>query len=104
MTAAVIVLVFLLETAVVAVGPRSATWFAGDGFAWNPVIMRITYLLITSFLLAFVAEREKQIRAEMSRRRPTPCGGRGRSWERTGAWAPSPGRCRGCSTRRPSMS
>jgi signal transduction histidine kinase len=66
MTAAVIVLVFLLETAVVAVGPWSATWFAGDGFAWNPIIMRITYLLITSFLLAFVAEREKQIRAEMA--------------------------------------
>lgn len=41
-TAAATVLIFLLETTVVAVGPWSRTWFAR-----TPIILRITYLLRT---------------------------------------------------------
>lgn len=65
-TAGLTIGVFLLEIAVAAIGPWSHTWFADVGFTWTPVVMRTTYLLITGFLLAYLAEREKQFRAEMA--------------------------------------
>lgn len=65
-TAAISITVYLLETAVAVVGPWSRTWFAEVGFDWTPVLLRTTYLLITGILLAYLAEREKQFRAEMA--------------------------------------
>lgn len=65
-TAAISIAVYLLETAVAAVGPWSRTWFPGVGFEWTPVLLRTTYLLIAGILLAYLAEREKQFRAEMA--------------------------------------
>jgi signal transduction histidine kinase len=65
-TAGLAIAVFLLEIVVAEMGPWSDTWFAGVDFVWTPVVMRTTYLLITGVLLAYLAEREKQFRAEMS--------------------------------------
>jgi signal transduction histidine kinase len=65
-TASVITAVFLLETAVAAMGPWSRTWFAVTPFDLNMVITRASYLLLTGFLLGYLADQEKQIRAEMA--------------------------------------
>ena len=65
-TALLIITIFLLETAVAVVGPWNRTWFANLSFEPTPIITRITYLLLTGGLLAYLAEQDKQLRAEIA--------------------------------------
>jgi signal transduction histidine kinase len=65
-TALVTVTVFLLETAIAAGGPWKATWFASFAFELNRTILRVAYLLMTGVLLGYLAEQEKQSRAELA--------------------------------------
>src|SRR5687767_2793040 len=65
-TAAVIVAVFLFETGIAAAGPWSNTWFASIGFDLNGTILRVAYLMLTGVLLGYLAEEEKQSRAELA--------------------------------------
>jgi signal transduction histidine kinase len=68
-TAAVTVAVFLVQTLVGAIGPWSAVLSAPAGLEVNRTIIRATYLLITGFLLGYLAERDKQLRADAERTR-----------------------------------
>jgi signal transduction histidine kinase len=65
-TALLIITIFLLETVVAVVGPWNRTWFANVTFEPTPIITRITYLLLTGGLLAYLAEEDKQLRAEVA--------------------------------------
>jgi signal transduction histidine kinase len=65
-TALLIIVVVLLETAVAVVGPWNHTWFADRTFESTRVITRITYLLLTGVLLAYLAEEDQQLRAEVA--------------------------------------
>lgn len=65
-TAVVTVAVFLFETAVTAVGPWSTSWLATTDFELNRTILRVAYLLLTGVLLGYLAEQEKQSRAEVA--------------------------------------
>jgi signal transduction histidine kinase len=65
-TAAVTVTILLVETLVSAIGPWSGTLFAEDRFEMNRVITRVAYLLLTGFLLGYLADQEKQLRAELA--------------------------------------
>lgn len=47
-------------------GPWSHAWLASAPFDLNLIITRVAYLLLTGFLLGYLAEQEKQIRAEMA--------------------------------------
>lgn len=63
-TAAIIVGVFLAETALAALGPWNERWSAAIDFELNRTILRVTYLLLIGFLLGYLAEEEKQSQAE----------------------------------------
>jgi signal transduction histidine kinase len=65
-TAAIIVAVFFVETAIAAAGPWNSTWFASIGFDLNGTILRVAYLMLTGVLLGYLAEQEKQSRAELA--------------------------------------
>jgi signal transduction histidine kinase len=65
-TAAITVAVLLIETVIAATGPWKRTWFAEFKFSLNPIIIQTTYLLLTGFLLGYLADQEKQFRAEMA--------------------------------------
>jgi signal transduction histidine kinase len=65
-TAVITVAVFLIETAIAAGGPWNATWFASFEFELNSTILRVAYLLLTGVLLGYLAEQEKQSRAELA--------------------------------------
>lgn len=58
--------VFLIETAIAAAGPWPGTWLGSIGFELNRTILRVAYLLLTGFLLGYLAEQEKQSRAELA--------------------------------------
>lgn len=65
-TALLVIAIVLLETVVAVVGPWNRTWFASVTFESTPIITRITYLLLTGGLLAYLAEQDKQLRAEVA--------------------------------------
>jgi signal transduction histidine kinase len=65
-TALVSIAVFLIETAIAAGGPWKTTWFASFGLELNSTILRVAYLLMTGVLLGYLAEQEKQSRAELA--------------------------------------
>jgi signal transduction histidine kinase len=65
-TALLVIAIVLLETTVAVVGPWNRTWFASMTFEPTPIITRITYLLLTGGLLAYLAEQDKQLRAEVA--------------------------------------
>jgi signal transduction histidine kinase len=58
--------IFLFESAMVALSPWAQTWSADVPFQLNRIIIRGTYLLLTGVLLGYLAEQEKQFRAEMA--------------------------------------
>jgi signal transduction histidine kinase len=66
LTAGVTVAVFLVETAIAAAGPWNEIWSTGADFELNRTILRVTYLLLTGFLLGYLAEQDKASRTEMS--------------------------------------
>jgi signal transduction histidine kinase len=65
-TALLVVAIFLVETAVAVAGPWSSAWVATVPFEPTPIVTRITYLLLTGGLLAYLAEEDKQLRAEVA--------------------------------------
>jgi signal transduction histidine kinase len=64
-TTCVTVAVFLVQTLVAAAGPWRHTWLASMDFELNETILRVAYLLLTGFLLGYLAEQEKQSQAEL---------------------------------------
>lgn len=64
-TALLIIGIFLLETVAAVVGPWNRTWFPGFSFEGTRIFTRITYLLLTGGLLAYLAEEDQQVRAEV---------------------------------------
>ena len=68
-TAAITIAVYLVETIVGVTGALSSTLEAPIGREWNRTIIRAAYLLITGFLLGYLAERDKQLRADTERTR-----------------------------------
>lgn len=58
-------LLFLLQTAAAVAGPWPSL-MAPSELAWNRVIVRAAYLLITGCLAGFFAEQDKALRAEMA--------------------------------------
>jgi signal transduction histidine kinase len=64
-TTLVTVAVFLIQTGVAAAGPWRQTWLTSIDFELNQTILRVAYLLLTGFLLGYLAEQEKQSRAEL---------------------------------------
>ena len=65
-TTLVTVVVFLIQTGVAAAGPWRQTWLTSIDFELNQTILRVAYLLLTGFLLGYLAEQEKRSRAELS--------------------------------------
>jgi signal transduction histidine kinase len=66
-TAGITVAVFVGETLIAAAGPWNQTWFAAADFELNhTVLLRIAYLLLTGFLLGYLAEQDKRSRAELA--------------------------------------
>ncbi len=65
-TTLVTVAVFFVQTLVAAAGPWRQTWLTSIDFELNQTILRVAYLLLTGFLLGYLAEQEKQSRAELS--------------------------------------
>jgi signal transduction histidine kinase len=63
-SAILIVLIVLGETVLVTAGPWRPAWSSIIEFDLNGTILRVTYLLLTGFLLGYLAEQEKQFRAE----------------------------------------
>lgn len=64
-TTLVTVSVFLIQTGVAAAGPWRQTWLTSMDFELNQTILRVAYLLLAGFLLGYLAEQEKQSRAEL---------------------------------------
>jgi signal transduction histidine kinase len=65
-TTLVTVAVFLIQTGVAAAGPWRQTWLTSIDVELNQTILRVAYLVLTGFLLGYLAEQEKQSRAELS--------------------------------------
>jgi signal transduction histidine kinase len=65
-TATITATVFLLETAMASLGPWNQRWFATIDFELNSTILRVGYLLLTGFLLGYLAEQEKESQAELA--------------------------------------
>lgn len=63
-TALVTVAVFLLETGLATVGPWRDTWFSSIPLELNRTILRVSYLMLTGVLLGYLAQQEKESRAE----------------------------------------
>jgi signal transduction histidine kinase len=64
-TTLVTVAVFLIQTGIAAAGPWRQTWLTSIDFELNQTILRVAYLLLTGFLLGYLAEQEKESRAEL---------------------------------------
>lgn len=65
-TALIIIAVMLVETAVVVAGPWTADVVAFMAFDLHGTILRVAYLLLTGVLLGYLAERDKEARAELA--------------------------------------
>ena len=65
-TTAIIVAVCLIETAIAAAGPWNSPWLTSIGFDLHGTILRVAYLLLTGVLLGYLAEQDKQSRAELA--------------------------------------
>lgn len=65
-TALVTIAVFLVESAIALAGPWNGTVFESMAFDLNGTILRIGYLLMTGVLLGYLAEQEKDTRAELA--------------------------------------
>jgi signal transduction histidine kinase len=65
-TSLLIIGIFLLQTAVAAAGPWQTTWLAPIDVEIDSAILRVAYLLLTGFLLGYLAEQDKQSRAELA--------------------------------------
>ena len=64
-TVAVVVIIFLGETAIAETGPWRDLFATSEGEV-NQIVLRVAYLLITGALLGYLAEQDKRSRAELS--------------------------------------
>jgi signal transduction histidine kinase len=64
LTTGVIIALFLVETTIA--GAWNPEWFPWTDLALNRTILRVVYLLLTGFLVGFLAEQEKESRAEIA--------------------------------------
>jgi signal transduction histidine kinase len=64
-TAGVVVVIFLAETAVAALGPWRMMTTTAEG-ELNRILLRASYLLIAGVLLGFLAEQDKRRRSELA--------------------------------------
>jgi signal transduction histidine kinase len=65
-TALLLVVIFLAQTAVLTAVHDPPTWLADGTFELNAIMTRVAYLLLTGFLLGYLADQEKQFRAELA--------------------------------------
>ncbi len=63
-TAVLTVTLFLIETGIA--GAWNPAWFPWTDLALNRTVLRVSYLLLTGFLVGYLAEQEKQSRAEIA--------------------------------------
>ena len=64
LTTGAIVVLLLVETAIA--GAWNPEWFPWTSLAVNRTILRVSYLLLTGFLVGYLAEQEKESRAEIA--------------------------------------
>ena len=64
LTTAVTVGIFLFETGIA--GAWNQSWFPWTDMATNRTILRVTYFVLTGCLIGYLAEQEKELRAEIS--------------------------------------
>src|SRR5882672_3538530 len=64
LTTGVTIGLFLIETAIA--GAWNPEWFPWTDLALNRTILRVSYLLLTGFLVGYLAEQEKESRAEIA--------------------------------------
>jgi len=64
LTTAVIIALLLVETAIAGAWDR--TWFPWTDLSNNRTILRVGYFAVTGFLIGYLAEQEKQARAEIA--------------------------------------
>lgn len=65
-TVATTITIFLIESAIATRGPWNHSLFGDIELELNRAVLRIAYLLLTGFLLAYLAEQEKRSRAELA--------------------------------------
>jgi signal transduction histidine kinase len=65
-TTVVIVGIFVLEVMVATRGPWRDSWFRDVDLELNRVTLRVSYLLLTGFLLGYLSEQEKRSRSELA--------------------------------------
>jgi signal transduction histidine kinase len=65
-TAVVTILVYLAEMLVAAIAPWDSMWSEAIRLQLNQTILRFAYILLTGVLLGYLAEQEKQSRAELA--------------------------------------
>ena len=82
-TTCVTVAIFLAQTLVAAAGPWRQVWLTSINFEIDETILRVAYLLLTGVLLGYLAEQEKQSRAELAQL-PTSRVSRGWNWGSAG--------------------
>lgn len=66
LTTAIVSAVFLLQAGVAAAGPWNDTWIGSVQFEMDRTVLRVAYLLLTGFLLGYLAGQDKQSRAELA--------------------------------------
>ena len=64
-TAVITIGVYLIEIAIAAAGPWNSALFAATRLELNQTIIRLAYLLLMGVLLGYLAEQEKESRAEL---------------------------------------
>jgi len=60
------VALYLTQTDLAATVSRHDTWFSSQGFELNRAILQVGYLLLTGFLLGYLAEQDKRSRSELA--------------------------------------
>lgn len=65
LTATIVVVVFLTETAVAGMGPWAPPFTTTEG-ELNRIVLRAAYLLITGVLLSYLADQDKRARADLA--------------------------------------
>ena len=66
LTSLVSVVLLLLQEAVVAYGPEQLSRLLYTPIGWSRLVLRCGFLLMSGFLLGYLAEREKELRAEIA--------------------------------------
>ena len=66
LTAVASALLLMVQETVVAFGPRELSHLFFTPVEWSRLVLRCAFLLMSGFLLGYLAEREKELRAEIA--------------------------------------